>query len=224
MTKSERYKKAYKDLTNKIEETYSGKKLTIPSYIRLGLLAKYCKSLQAIYWLEQKGYAEDARIILRTLFEIFVTLVYCEENSEERYKRFFDYNVFIRAKYIEENYDAIKEIFKLSLKELDVKKEEFRDKYHSNREKYHWNDLSVKKLCEELDSLYKTEKYTCLYLTVYMKYSDYIHPNVVNVFENYIKIEDKKLKVNAKSNADEEYTELIEVIEEMNEELIDRVF
>ena len=224
MTKSERYKKAYKDLTNKIEETYSSKKITIPSYIRLGLLAKYCKSLQAIYWLEQKGYAEDARIILRTLFEIFVTLVFCEENSEERYKRFFDYNVFIRAKYIEENYDAIKEIFKLSLKELDVKKEEFRDKYHSNREKYHWNDLSVKKLCQELDSYYKTDKYSFLYLTVYTQYSDYIHPSVVNIFENYIEIGDKSLKVNVKANKDELDTEIIEIIEEMNEELIKRVF
>ena len=97
--KDARYKKILNNLQLKILDTYKGKKLQLYSYIRLGLLCKYDKSIKAIYRLDSDGFFEDANIILRTVFENFITIMYCESNPKKLYKRFFDYNVITRLQY-----------------------------------------------------------------------------------------------------------------------------
>ena len=103
MTKTLRYKKICDDLQLKISNSYKNKKIKIHSYIRLGLLAKYNKSIKAIFYLDNKGFFEDANIILRTVFEIFITILFCELNPDENYKRFFDYNIVTRLGYINDD-------------------------------------------------------------------------------------------------------------------------
>ena len=53
-----------------------------------------------------------------------------------------------------------------------------------------------------------------------MQYSEFIHPNIVNVFENYISIENGKLNINNKIVVNNDNAELIDEIEEMNERLL----
>ena len=102
-SKDIRYKEILNNLQFKITDTYKGQNLQLHSYIRLGLLCKYDKSIKAIYKLDLAGFFEDANIILRTVFENFITIMYCEINPNKLYKRFFDYNVFNRLSYISED-------------------------------------------------------------------------------------------------------------------------
>ena len=51
--KSARYKKIFNSLQFKILDTYNEKKLKFYSYIRLGLLCKYYKSIKAIDWIQK---------------------------------------------------------------------------------------------------------------------------------------------------------------------------
>ena len=187
--KSVRYKKIFNSLQFKILDTYNEKKLKFYSYIRLGLLCKYYKSIKAIYRLDSEGFFEDANIILRTVFENFITIMYCESNSKNLYKRFFDYNVITRLQYVigdNEVTELINVIKKEEIEEMKKRKNEFKRNYKA-RKIFNWNNMNVLGLCKKLDKYYKTTFYTSMYIIVYKNNSEFIHPNIVNIFENYRK-------------------------------------
>ena len=222
MIKNDRYRKIYNDLNIKLVKSYKDKKLQIFSFIRLGLFAKYIKSIKAICNLDMNGFYEDAKIILRTVFETFITIMYCEVDPKERYKRFYDFNIFTRSKYFEgtdDIYKLIQELYGIEIEKLKLEIKEFRKKYNP-KSIFSWNDMSTKKLCNELDLYYNTTFYSLMYTEIYMQYSEFIHPNIVNVFENYISIENGKLNINNKIVVNNDNAELIDEIEEMNERLL----
>lgn len=195
-SKAIRYKKILNNLQFKIMDTYKEQKLQLYSYIRLGLLCKYDKSIKAIYKLDLAGFFEDANIILRTVFENFITIMYCEINPNEFYKRFFDYNVFSRLGYINENNEISKLISMINKEEIEnmnQKKQEFIKNYKPKKF-FKWNDMNILELCKKLDKYYKTKFYSSMYIIIYKNNSEYIHPNIVNIFENYININSKEKK------------------------------
>lgn len=222
--KTVRYKKILSDLQTKISKTYKEKKLELHSYIRLGLLCKYDKSIKAICNLDLNGFFEDANIILRTVFENFSTIMYCETNAKELYKRFYDYNVITRLKYASGN-DEIAKIVNIikkeEIQEMKIKKNEFK-KVYEEKEISTWNNMNIFSLCEILDKYYKTKFYTSMYVVIYKNNSEFIHPNIVNIFENYINInkDNKKINTNCNAVADDNFVEIIENLESINQELL----
>lgn len=222
--KDARYKKILNNLQLKILDTYKGKKLQLYSYIRLGLLCKYDKSIKAIYRLDSDGFFEDANIILRTVFENFITIMYCESNPKKLYKRFFDYNVITKLQYAggdDEIIELINVINKEEIQEMKKRKNEFKEIY-KERKIFNWNNMNVLALCKKLDKYYKTTFYTSMYIIVYKNNSEFIHPNIVNIFENYISINkvDKKININCNAVADDDFVEIIENLEAINQELL----
>lgn len=223
MSKIERYKKICDDLQVKVSNEYKNKKIQIYSYIRLGLLAKYNKSIKAISYLDRKGFFEDANIILRTVFEDFITIVYCEIDPIQYYKRFFDYNVVTRLGYVTEEDDEVSKIIQSLYKEdilkLKLQMDNFKKVYNTNNT-FSWNNISVKKICKELDKHYNTSFYSDMYTIIYMQNSEFIHPNIVNIFENYINIVDKKININTDACADKNFNDIIDILEECNNKII----
>ena len=63
-----------------------------------------------------------------------------------------------------------------------------------------------------------------MYMIIYKQYSEYIHPNIVNIFENYISINNNKLVLNCNPNPDDENFEIIENLEEINKKIIECTF
>lgn len=222
--KSVRYKKIFNSLQFKILDTYNGKKLKFYSYIRLGLLCKYYKSIKAIYRLDSEGFFEDANIILRTVFEDFITIMYCESNPKNLYRRFFDYNVITRLQYVigdNEVTELINVIKKEEIEEMKKRKNEFKRNYKA-RKIFNWNNMNVLGLCKKLDKYYKTTFYTSMYIIVYKNNSEFIHPNIVNIFENYISINrsSKKININCNAVANDDFVGIIENLEAINQELL----
>lgn len=222
MNKNERYKKVFYKLNDKINNSYNGKKLNMNTYIRLGLLAKYTKSLKAIYMLDRVGFYEDCKILLRTVFETLLTIVYCELKPTKLYKRFFDYNVHTRLKYTNFEDGDISEVinfvYKDNIEKMRLDKEKFKIKYKENNLS-NWHGMNIRKLCQKLDKKYERKFFMSMYYVIYMNFSEYIHPDIVNIFGNYISI-DGKLKVNCKTVIDKDNSEIIELIEEINDELV----
>lgn len=218
MNKLNRYKKVIKDIIIKVNQIYSGEKINFNSYIRLGLITKYMKSIEAIAFLDKKRFFEDSAIILRTVFETFITILYCECDTEN-YRRFYDYNAVTRYGYItadKEILDLFNSIDNKNVKKLQLKEQEFMKKYKVNYN-YNWSNNSIKTICKKLDKFYNKEIFSSMYLTIYKNYSDFVHPNIINLFSNYIKISENKIKCNTKPCYYEQDDEIIRSIEEMNE-------
>lgn len=226
MSKSSRYKKICTDLDAKIKSSYSQTKIQLYSYVRLGLLAKYTKSIKAIYWLDIKGFFEDSNIILRTIFEIFITIMYCENNPKDLYKRFYEYNAITRLKYmsIDDELDKIiKVIYKNDIQKLSLKKQEFMNKYNIKKVTS-WNNLNIFDMCKKLDKQYKTSFYSDMYAIIYRDKSEYIHSNITCILEDYIRIENHEIKINANPTIDENYDDIIVNLESLNEKLLNISF
>ena len=82
--------------------------------------------------------------------------------------------------------------------------------------------LEILELCKKLDKYYKTKFYSSMYIIIYKNNSEYIHPNIVNIFENYININSKEKKIDLNCNAvmDNDFVEIIENLESINKELL----
>lgn len=224
--KINRYKNIFKDLNKKIEEVYCGKKLDLCTYIRLGLICKYDKSIKAIYKLDMLGFFEDANIILRTVFENFITIMYCEIEPQKRYERFLNYNCIIRNGYLKRDmkiYEIFEEIKNGYIINLKEQVNEYKKKYNG-KNFCNWSGKDISNICKSLDKYYRTSFYNSMYMIIYKQYSEYIHPNIVNIFENYISINNNKLVLNCNPNPDNENFEIIENLEEINKKIIECIF
>lgn len=120
MLKNERYNKLIEELNNKLLQPQlklqlpenQDRTFTIETYkiIRSSLLVKYIKSVKAIAFLDMNGFFEDAKIILRTVYEIMIILLYSNMKPEEYFNRFKKYNCVITKKNL---MNIKKNIFKI---------------------------------------------------------------------------------------------------------------
>ena len=63
-----------------------------------------------------------------------------------------------------------------------------------------------------------------MYTIVYRQNSEFIHPSIVNIFENYISIENKKLNLNTNVNINKGFDDIVEILEECNNKLLNIEF
>src|SRR3989344_2247089 len=171
---------------------FSGLKEILASFS----VGKAYKTHKAILLLCRHGYGEDAAILLRSLFDLDVTLTYIlNDKTDERINRYFSHDWVARKKMYDyivdkpdllgemenksQEYDSIGEV----LKQAKIAE----DKYRYNI--FGWSDKSIKRMAEEIGR--KNE-----YRTIYFLQSNIIHSTTRSINE-YMKVEGDGLTVMA---------------------------
>ena len=153
------------------------------------LSLKIMRHHEALETLDYKGYGSEAGIVLRSMFEAVVNLMWISQDMEERIPRYTAYQVYDSQKY--RDY-ATKQETQIGLSEKEL---QLRDKLFSElseqakdmKEKYgfkpnkHWSGKSLREMCKDLGWI---ERYD----TLYKIYSDIAHSNIL-ASKDYISIE-----------------------------------
>ena len=150
-------------------------------------IGKAYKTQAAILLLCQQGYGQDAAILVRSLIELLITLLYIlKDPTDERIQRYFAYDWIMRKKMY--NYGKTKpEILEIlkernqNLKQGDNPIEEVEKQAIAMQTKYNykkdWSDKNMREMAEEVGRV-------DLYLTVYRLQSQIMHtaPRVMNEY------------------------------------------
>ncbi len=151
-------------------------------------VGKAYKTQGAILLLCQQGYGQDASILLRSIVDLLITLLYIlKEPTNGRMQRYFDYDWILRKKmfdYGKTKPDILQQLEERSvlqntqddsiekIEEMAKKAQELH-KYSNNR----WSEQSVAEMAEEVGRV-------DLYRTVYKLQSQLIHtaPRTMNEY------------------------------------------
>lgn len=160
----------------------SSSALTQLQKVALVSVARAHDLLDSIRMLWEAGYVEQAGAVLRSLFELDISLGYIASTSPEmRAQRFLDYDDVIAYKGL----SRLRELAEKRVSgpvealahagarigEIERAYERFRKRYwkgKGNRNRSHWSGLNVYELCQELDRV--TE-----YVAVYQQCSESTH-------------------------------------------------
>lgn len=187
----------YNNIIKKIEDLVPKEiKKDIRSVIVVVMLSKYIKTVKAIVLLDSRGFFEDAKSLVRTLFDIIIIIAYSEKDIDERYKRYEKFSYVIRQKFVKNILKLNPDFSKTFSKEPESL--EFTQKMYDEyietygRDTRNWNGISfadtVKKVAEEYDD----EEFIYLYEIVYRSGCDYIHTNSNILANNYSHFGDKE--------------------------------
>lgn len=180
--------KGIADLIMAKKYTITGPKEAFVSFA----LGKAHKTHRAILILCQLGYGEDAAILVRSLFDLAITLLYIlKDPTDERVSRYFSYDWIIRKRmreYVMTKPSLIKamEARLVFPKSNDGGVEEVKEQSKAAEDKYGyknmgWSDKSIKRMAEEVGRI-------DAYNTVYFLQSNISH-SAVRVINEYVKEE-----------------------------------
>ena len=154
-------------------------------------LGKAYKTHGAILLLCKNGYAQDAEMLARTIFDMHITLLYIlQDKTSERLTRYMSYDWFERKQsfdYIKSKPKLLAEAkakykteidFDKSLLEIETKGKEAHKKYDF---KGSWSDKNIRDMSIEINKLDQ-------YLTAYKGASKYIH-TTARTMNTYMKRE-----------------------------------
>lgn len=166
----------HKELLNELEEGlkhhFEGEQI-YP--VKIALLSKYLKTVKAAILLDSTGYFEDAQSLIRTLFELMIILLYCENNNA--YDRYALFSFMIKEKYLN----------KIKARNLPYKKEEedfiitgveeFKSLYNpqTRDERKFWNGKNFFETAKEVSEQYRLEIIMLMYDALYSVTSGNIH-------------------------------------------------
>lgn len=228
MLKNERYNKLIEELNNRLKQPteklnqLGDKLITLETYkvIRSSLLAKYIKSAKAIAFLDMNGFFEDAKIILRTMYEIMIILLYCNINPEEYYNRFKNYKCVNIKKYIKSlNSEQLKYIKIEALENNQKEYNEYKKKYIKNKkDEKHWNGKTFIETMEKVAKTYD-EDIKNLYYEVYMLNCEEVHSDFSGILNNYLILSNGKIEITADIKKNLDYLNIIQSLEQISEKL-----
>lgn len=124
-------------------------------------LGKAYKTHKAITVLCEQGFGQDAAILLRSLFDLTLSLLYITQKDEDYYaERYFDYLLIKQEKMLDYmnsipelktnfNNEAKKRGSSFSEKELRKQAKEAREKYHYI-DSFDWSDKSMQDMAKEV--------------------------------------------------------------------------
>jgi len=150
-------------------------------------VGKAYKTHGALLLLCEQGYGQDAAILVRSLIDLLITLLYIlEDSTNKRIQRYFAYDWILRKKMFD--YGKTKpEILKLlearnanpkskdnTLKEIEEQAKLAQEKYKYGRD---WSDKNIREMAEFVDK-------KDLYLTIYRLQSQLMHtaPRTMNEY------------------------------------------
>ncbi len=143
--------------------------------------AKSFKSYQAIYTLCSSGFFQDAAVLHRTVFEIFLQALYMAEDPRPRAKLFMKHDVagrffrYLKLSKYPELVDAI-EKRQDELEKLELQFKEVEEEYKRNKG---WWGADLRWLAGQLPSDNNAAEKN--YLKLYPLYSDLIHSTSTSV-------------------------------------------
>lgn len=158
------------------------------SELTMFLLAKYYKTALALKTLVVSGFEEDARILLRTLFEILINLSYLSKDSTTRSKQFIEF-FFIERKHL---LDSIRKHYRTTYDNIDPNiKNKIVTDYNRVKNNYsnetQWSGKSIHQMAIDLGY---NAKYW--YDIVYSPESTYVHSSVSSSDKFLKKINNQK--------------------------------
>ncbi|MDP2961071.1 MAG: DUF5677 domain-containing protein [candidate division Zixibacteria bacterium] len=168
-------------LAENLQDEASGKikmdSLKSDLFLLCFFFTKASKTASAIVMLCQEGYAEDAYILARTIFEIVVKSLYIfKSDSIERARAFILYDHLEKRKRLRKlaNWNKEKGIMNNNVEE-ELKKEEeictdLEKDYQIDEKKVRWS--------ENLEEVAKEVDFTHQYYTAYCLSSHYVHTSV----------------------------------------------
>ncbi|TGE35852.1 hypothetical protein E4K67_22295 [Desulfosporosinus fructosivorans] len=154
--------------------------------VTMFMLAKFYKTLLAFRLLIVSGFEEDASILLRTLLENLINLVYISEKPQDRIKLFIEFDHIIRKRILdrfERNYpeEVIDDNVRNSiLQNYELVKDNYKPKTSWRRMDIMTNNL------EDTQAKY-------WYDIVYSIESSYVHSNVRSSLKLIQKLDGKKV-------------------------------
>lgn len=221
MLKNERYNKLIAELGNKLGNNNIDKPFTIETYkvIQSALLAKYIKSAKVIALLDMNGFFEDAKIILRTVYEILLILLYCNLNPEEYYDRYKKHRCIVVKKYI--NSLSETDLTKVSKSVLENNEKEVQDyiRIYGKHNKDKWNGKSQSDTAKELSKRYNDPGIIDLFYSIYTLNCESVHSDFSSIIDSYLNISNGYGIINANPSKDLSYTTIIESLEQMSKKL-----
>ena len=144
------------------DQGWRARKKSVYEYVMSLLFSKAFKTYKGISILCKEGYGQDAGILLRSLFEIYVNIAYIsKDKSEERAKRYYEYS-YIKKKHLVElfdNYRLEEEGFKDAGEFIRRNREEIyrlynkvKDNYkneNGKKDEFRWSGKSIKGMASE---------------------------------------------------------------------------
>lgn len=212
----------YKNIIDNLESKLpQGKKIkySTANIMRVLFLAKYTKTVKAIELLDKNGFYEDANILIRTLFEILITVLYCEISPNEYYERYEDYCCIPKIKF----YNSIKKygyaIDENRLKELEQEGKNFLTKYNVKKANK-WNNLTFFATLDKVIKYYNCDDYMKIYDCIYCLSSEYIHTSSQSLQKSYFKFVDNKCYYNSDPIIEKDKKELLTYVEIISEKIL----
>lgn len=164
-------------------------------YVMSLLFSKAFKTYKGINILCKEGYGQDAGILLRSLFEIYVNIAYIsKDESEKRAKRYYEYSYIKKQHLVElfDNYRLEKEGFKDAGQSIQRNREEIYKLYNKvkgnyknengGKDEFHWSGKSIKRMASECglgtDHAYVFFIFSQLVHSSSMTESSYVHANI----------------------------------------------
>lgn len=209
----------YRDLILSLEGVFDqGIEDSLEGIVKISLLSKYIKTLKAIALLDNEGYFEDAQILVRSLFEILITVSYSE--FHHTYNRYMLYSYVTRKKLLDKfkskGFNVREEI------EQEIKNgyEKFINNFNiSGNDLNTWNGISFRKTVYDVASNYDLRYIIILYEAIYIIASGHVHSESLSSMQ-YINLSDLDNNIvdyKIDANKDESYLDVFEKVSRLNE-------
>lgn len=147
---------------------------------------KSLKSYLAIMYLLDKGFLEDANIILRSMFEILVTILFIKQNPKKRALQYLEYSYVEKHRLIETITDMAGDPKNAArLREIEQEYLRIKDNY---KNKSSWSGLSIREMSKKvgLEDLYNM---------LYRFHSQFVHTSP-EAMKSYIQNIQKGFMIN----------------------------
>lgn len=169
-------------------------------YVMSLLFSKAFKTYKAINIFCKEGYGQDAGILLRSLFEIYVNIAYISKDErEKRAKRYYEYSYVAKKHLVElvDNYGLEQKGFKGAAKAVQRNRGEIYrfynaviNNYKNERgeiDEFHWSGKSIRKMAIECGL--ETD-----YGVLFWLYSGLVHSSpLVELSYVHVNIEDREI-------------------------------
>jgi hypothetical protein len=150
------------------------------------LTLKIMKHHEALELLAGREYGSEAGILIRSMFEAVLNLLWISHDVENRLKRYVAYQIYDSQKYryASTKWNAMAKFSEDDKKQIEQNFEQLSQQAHEFKELYgfksnkHWSGKSLREMAKEVGWL---ERYDFLYII----YSDIVHSNVL-ASNNYI--------------------------------------
>lgn len=228
MLKNERYFHIQTKINTKILRIKDDPNRKIPEHeiIKISLIAKYMKTIKAISLLDLNGFFEDAKILLRSLFEIAIILLYCDLDST-RYYRYKEYQFITLNNYLSIlDEDDKKKIVENGIERIEKKVLKFKEKYLNNgfkkNELYTWNGISFHNTVNEVIKQYNDDELDTYYNVIYKLNCEFTHSDYNSIINSYLYYDSTFSSVTINTNPEKNinYVDIVNHVEAITDKLL----